>query len=92
LKGHVFDREKIFNSRRVTPPADSGFRTVGNSRRTRRHHWSLAAVLSILFALAGLRYTIHNWHHPDDPSHWATPLLAIAIMLGAWNRFSRRPR
>jgi hypothetical protein len=88
----VFDREKIFNSRRVTPPADSGFRTIGKSGRTPRHHRPLAAIFSILFALAGLRYTIHNWHHPDYPSPWATPLLAIAILLGAWNRFSRRPR
>jgi hypothetical protein len=39
-----------------------------------------------------LRFTIHNWHHPDAQSPWATPLVAIAILLGAWNRFSRRPR
>jgi hypothetical protein len=52
----------------------------------------VVAVLSILFALAGLRFTIHNWHHPDAQSPWATPLVAIAILLGAWNRFSRRPR
>jgi hypothetical protein len=82
----VVDREKIFGSRRVTPPTGSGFRAV---HRTPRHHWPLPAILSILFALAGLRYTIHNWHHPDDPSRWATPLLAIAILLAAWNRFSR---
>jgi hypothetical protein len=88
----VFDREKIFNSRRVRLTTASGFRTIGKSGRTPRHHWPLAAIFSILFALAGLRYTIHNWHHPDDLSPWATPLLAIAILLGAWNRFSRRPR
>jgi hypothetical protein len=87
LKGFVFSREKIFSSRRVTPPAGSSFRAV---HRTPRHHWPLAAVLSVLFALAGLRFTLHNWHHPDDPSRWATPLLAIAILLAAWNRFSRR--
>jgi hypothetical protein len=85
----VFDRAKIFGPRRVTPPANSGFRAVA---RTPRHHWPLAAVLSILFALAGLRFAIHNWHHPDNPSPLALPLLAIAILLGAWNRFSRRPR
>jgi hypothetical protein len=82
----VVDRAKIFSSRRVTPPTGSGFRAV---QRSQRHHWPLPAILSILFALAGLRYTIHNWHHPDDPSPWATPLVAIAILLAAWNRFSR---
>jgi membrane protease YdiL (CAAX protease family) len=86
----MFDREKIFNSRRVTPPAHSGFRAVTQPRAP-RHHWPLPAILSILFALGGLRYTIHNWHHPDDPSPWATPLVAIAILLAAWNRFRRRP-
>jgi hypothetical protein len=85
----VVDREKIFSSRRVTPPASSGFRTV---RRTARHHWPAAAILSMLFALAGLRFTLHNWHHPDDPSPWATPLVAIAILLAAWNRFRRSRR
>jgi hypothetical protein len=85
----VFDREKIFGSRRVTPPAGSGFRAMGKSGRPQRHHWPLAAILSILFALAGLRYTIHNWHHPDNPSSLALPLVAIAILLGAWNRFRR---
>ena len=89
----MLDREKIFSSSRVTPPAGSGFRAVHKSPR---HHWRVAAVLSItvlsiLFALAGLRFTIHNWHHPDNPSRWATPLLAIAILLAAWNRFSRQP-
>jgi len=90
----VFDREKIFSSRRVTPPAGSGFRAVHKSPR---YHWLVAAVLSIavlsiLSALAGLRFTIHNSHHPDNPSRRATPLLAIAILLAAWNRFNRRPR
>jgi hypothetical protein len=85
----VVDREKIFSSRRVIPPASSGFRAVGKSGQRRRHQWPVPAILSILFALAGLRYTIHNWHHPDDPSPWATPLVAIAILLAAWNRFSR---
>jgi hypothetical protein len=89
VKEPVFDREKIFGSRRVTPPAGSGFRAVHKSPR---HHWPAAAVLSILFALAGLRFAIHNWHHPDAQSPWAMPLVAIAILLGAWNRFSRRPR
>jgi hypothetical protein len=83
----VVDREKIFTSRRVTPPAGSGFRAVHTPRR---HRWPVAAVLSILFALAGLRYAIHNWHHPDSPSQLALPLLGVAIALGAWNRFSRR--
>jgi hypothetical protein len=85
----VVDRDKIFSSRRVTPPAASGFRTV---RRTPRHHWPAVAILSMLFALAGLRFTLHNWHHPDDPSPWATPLVAIAILLAAWNRFRRSRR
>lgn len=83
----MVDREKIFTSRRVTPPAGSGFRAV---QTPQRHHWPVAAILSILFALAGLRYAIHNWHHPDDPSRLALPLLGIAILLGAWNRFSRK--
>jgi hypothetical protein len=82
----VVDREKIFTSRRVTPPAGSGFRAV---HPPRRHRWPVPAVLSILFALAGLRYAIHNWHHPDDPSRLALPLLGIALLLGAWNRFRR---
>jgi hypothetical protein len=86
-KGSVFDREKIFSSRRVTPPASSGFRALGKAGSPQRRPWSLAAILSILFALAGLRYAIHNWHHPNDPSPLALPLLAIAILLGAWNRF-----
>jgi hypothetical protein len=80
---------KIFNRKPVTPPAASGFRRVTKPGRT-RHHWPLAAILSILFALAGLRYAIHNWHHPYDPSPLAAPLLGVAILLGAWNRFSRR--
>jgi hypothetical protein len=46
----------------------------------------------MLFALAGLRFTLHNWHHPDDPSPWATPLVAIAILLAAWNRIRRSRR
>jgi hypothetical protein len=78
--GPVFHREKVFSSRPVTPATSSGFRAMGKAGRARRHHrWPLAAILSILFALAcalplpsfsrpGLRYTIHNWHHPDDPS------------------------
>ena len=80
---------KVFNRKRVTPPAASGFRRVTKPARA-RHHWPLAAILSILFALAGLRYAIHNWHHPYDSSPLAAPLLGIAILLGAWNRFSRR--
>jgi hypothetical protein len=68
LKEPVFDREKIFSSSRVTPSAGSGFRAVNKSPR---HHWPGAAVLSILFALAGLRFTIHNY----NPSRRATPLL-----------------
>lgn len=86
----MFDREKIFSSKRVIPPPGSGFRAVGKAGQPPRHHWPLAAILSILFALAGLRYTVHNWHHPDQPSSLATPLLAVAILLGAWNRFSRK--
>ena len=85
----MFDRD-IFKSRRVTPPSGSGFRAVGNAGQPPRHHWPVTAIASCLFALAGLRYTIHNWHHPDDPSHYAVPLVAIAILLGAWNRFSRK--
>jgi hypothetical protein len=61
-------------------------------RYSPRDHSPWLGLLSILFALAGLRYTIHNWHHPDDPSVWATPLLAVAILLAAWNRFNRRRR
>jgi hypothetical protein len=67
----------------------SGFRRVTGRAC---HHWPITAILSILFALAGLRYAIHNWHHPCDPSRLAIPLLGIAILLGAWNRFSRRLR
>jgi hypothetical protein len=70
-------------------PAGSGFRAVHKSPR---HYWPVAAVLSILFALAGLRFTIHNGHHPDNQSPWATPLVAVAILPGALNRFSRRSR
>ena len=65
----------------------SGFRALGS--RAPRHHWPLPAIASCLFALAGLRYTIHNWHHPERPSPWALPLIAIAIVLGAWNRTRR---
>ena len=79
------DREKIFTSRRVTPPAGSAFRAVHTARR---HHWPGAASLSMLLALTGLRYAIHNWHHPDNPSQRTLPLLSIAILLGAWNRLS----
>jgi hypothetical protein len=86
----VVDRQKIFSSRRVIAPPSSGFRAVGKSGERRRRQWPLPAILSILFALAGLRSTIHNWHHPDEPLPWATPLVAIAILLAAWNRFSRR--
>jgi hypothetical protein len=50
LKDPVFDRKKIFSSRRVTPQAGSGFHAVHKSPR---HHWPVAAVLSILFALDG---------------------------------------
>ena len=64
------------------PPRDEA-RSYASSLAPRR-------ILSILFALAGLRYAIHNWHHPYDPSPLAAPLLGIAILLGAWNRFSRR--
>ena len=85
----MYNREKIFNRKRAAPPAASGFRRVTGHTR---HHWPVAAILSILFALAGLGYVIHNWHHPDDPSRLAIPLLGIAILLGAWNRFSRRTR
>lgn len=83
----MYNRDKIFSRNHATPPLASGFRRVTSRAR---HHWSLAAILSILFALAGLRYAIHNWHHPDTPSTLAVPLLGIAILLGAWNRFSRR--
>jgi hypothetical protein len=68
----VFDRKKRFSSRRVMPPAGSGFRAVHKSPR---HYLPVAAVLSIVFGLVGLCFTINNWHHPDDPSRWATPLL-----------------
>ncbi len=85
----MFDRE-IFKSKRVTPPTSSGFRALGDMARLPRHHWPMAAIASCLFALAGLRFTIHNWHHPDDPSRFAMPLIVIAILLGAWNRFSRK--
>jgi hypothetical protein len=40
----------------------------------------------------GLRFTFHDWHHSDTPLRWATPLLAIAILLAAWNRFNRSRR
>jgi hypothetical protein len=72
----------------VIPPAAAGFQPVQSSRT--RARWPLAAILSILFAIAGLRYTIHNWHHPDDASSFALPLLAVAILLAAWNRFRSR--
>ncbi len=73
----------------MTPPTGSGFRAV---HPPRRHRWPVAAVFSILFALAGFRYALHNWHHPDSPLPFALPLLGIAILLGAWNRFGRRAR
>ena len=84
----------MFKFKRPSAPAmtGTGFRTMGNAGSPASHHWPLSAIGSCLFALAGLRYTIHNWHHPYQQSPYATPLIVIAILLGAWNRFSRTRR
>ena len=82
----------MFKFKRSSGPAmpGSGFRSMGSASRPLRHHWPIPAIGSCLFALAGLRYTIHNWHHPYQQSALATPFIVIAILLGAWNRFSRQ--